>query len=113
MVCFAALFPGRNFGGVGLSVVVVTSSMQPVTVAVNMELFQVTEFVLWMVFQIVGHDLLVVCGLWLVSEPIKGCYPSAFKRHLELWINLDAGSFLNRCHSIGAHKCFHQHFYNN
>lgn len=60
--------------------------------------------------KVMGHDLLVICGFGLVSEPVKSRNSSALIGYLELRIHLDAGSLLNRCHLIGTHECFHQHF---
>ena len=38
------------------------------SIAINMELVEVLELVEWMVLQVVGLDLLVLSGLWLIFE---------------------------------------------
>ena len=68
---FAALLPRRDFTWVGLSSEIVYATVQPVTVTIDMEFFQISELIKRMVLQIVGHNLILLCGLGLILETIS------------------------------------------
>ena len=68
----AAHLPGRNVTGVSLFSDVINTSVKPVTIAVDMEFFEVTELILWVMFQIVGHDLVLFLRLGLIVETVLG-----------------------------------------
>ena len=42
--------------------------MQPMSIAVHMELLKVSELVEWVMLEIVRLDLLVLGGFWLILE---------------------------------------------
>ena len=42
--------------------------MQPMSIAVHMELLEVSELVEWVMLEIVRLDLLVLGGFWLILE---------------------------------------------
>ena len=72
MAHFAAHLPRVDLSRVRLRVQVVNTAVKPVTVAVNVELLEISEFVQGMVLQVVGHDLVLLSGLGLVGEAICG-----------------------------------------
>ena len=66
----ATLLPGADLSWVSLLAQVVNTSVKPVTVAINMELLEVSELVQRVVLQVVSHNLVLFCGLWLVLESV-------------------------------------------
>ena len=56
----AAHLPWRDLSRVRLLVQIVDATVQPVSVAINVELLEVSELVEWMVLQIVRLDLVVL-----------------------------------------------------
>ena len=66
MVTFLAHLPGGNCSWICFTLEVISSSVKPMSVAVNMEFVEVSELIHWMVLQIVGFDLVVFCGFRLV-----------------------------------------------
>ena len=71
MTKFAALFPRGNCGRVSLSVVVVSTSVQPMSVPVNMEFIEIPELVQRMMLQVVRHDHIISCRLWFVLKSVE------------------------------------------
>ena len=71
MVLLASLLPWRNLCRIGLSVVVVGTSMQPMAIWVYMVLLKVPKFVQRMMLQIVSHYHLIISWLGLISESIE------------------------------------------
>ena len=68
----AAHLPGRNVTGVSLFSDVINTSVKPVTIAVDMEFFEVTELIERVMFQIVGNDLVLFLRLGLIVETVLG-----------------------------------------
>ena len=69
MVEFASHLPGGDLSWVRLALEVVSSTVEPMSIPVHMQLFEVSEFVEGMVLKIVTLDLLILSRLWLVLEP--------------------------------------------
>ena len=67
----AALLPGRDLRRVCLLIEIVDATVEPVTVAIDMKFFEVTELVLRMVLQVVSDDLVFLCGLRFVLKSIS------------------------------------------
>ena len=67
---FGALLPRAHLGRVGLRIVVFTTGVEPMSVGVDVGLVKVAEFVDGVMLQIVGYNLFVVRGLWLVLEAV-------------------------------------------
>ena len=74
MAHFVALLPRRDAAGVrvGFFAQVVHTAMQPVAIAVDMELFEVSELVQRVVLQVVDLDLVILAGLGLVRITVQG-----------------------------------------
>ena len=66
----AATLPRRNLPRVRLSVQIVNAAVQPVTVRIHMEFFIVFELVKRVVFEVVGLNLVIFGGFWLVFVPV-------------------------------------------
>ena len=66
----ASLLPRRDLSRVCLLIKIVNATVQPVTVPIDMEFVEVTEFVQRMVFQIVNDNLVLFCRLRLVLKSI-------------------------------------------
>ncbi len=60
--------------------------MQPVTVPINVELVEVTEFVQRMVFQIVNDNLVFFCRLRLVLKSIGSHHSGTLEWHKVLGV---------------------------
>ena len=69
---FAALFPWRDLTWVSFIAKVIDTTMEPVTIAIYMELLEVSELIKWVMFQVVSHDLVLFFGLGLIIETILG-----------------------------------------
>ena len=69
MVELASHFPGRDLSWVSFRLEVVGSSVEPMSIAINVKLIEVSELVEGMVLQVMGLNLLILGGLWLVLEP--------------------------------------------
>ena len=82
----AAHLPGWDLGGVSLLVQIVDATVQPVSVAINVELLEVSELVERMVLQVVRLDLVVLWRLRLILEPILRHQAGGLERHLVLWV---------------------------
>ena len=67
----AALLPWRDLSRICLFIQVVNTTMEPVTVAIDMELVHVSELVHGMVLEIVGHNLILLSRLRLIFESIS------------------------------------------
>ena len=67
-----ALVPGVDLAWVRLVAQIVNSAVQPVAIAVNMEFFEVTELIEWVMLQVVHNDLVLLCGLRLILKPVLG-----------------------------------------
>ena len=74
MADLAALLPRRDLRWIGLGVVVVDTTVQPVTIGIHMVLFKVTEFVQRMMLEVVGFDLVILGRLGLILISIMGNY---------------------------------------
>ena len=66
----AALLPRRDLSRICLFIQVVDTTVEPVTVAIDMELFHVSELIHRMVLEIVGFDLVILGRLRLISISI-------------------------------------------
>ena len=71
MVELAASFPQADFSWRRLSVVVLWSRMQPVSIWIDMELLKVSELMHRMVLQVMCFNHLTFCWLGLILEPIE------------------------------------------
>merc|ERR1711957_978718 len=80
VMLLASSLPRRDLGGVGFCVVVIDTSMEPVTVGINMEVVQASELVLRMVLQVVGLDHFVFSRLTLILVSVSIRVLSAFER---------------------------------
>ena len=67
-----SLMPWMDLTWVGLIEQIVNSTVKPVTIAIDLELVEVTEFVEWVVLEVVDHDLILLCRLWLILKPVLG-----------------------------------------
>ena len=67
----AALLPRRDLSRICLFIQVVDTTVEPVTVAIDMELFHVSELIHRMVLEIVGHNLILLGRLRLIFESIS------------------------------------------
>ena len=65
----ASHFPGGDLSWISFRLEVVGSSVEPMSIAVNVKLIEVSELVEGMVLQVMGLNLLILGGLWLVLEP--------------------------------------------
>ena len=100
----ATLFPGGDFGRIGLSVVVITTSVEPVTVTIDVEFLEVTEFVHGVVLQVVGDDLVIIGGLGLICESIEGGDTSGLVGNLHLGVEVSSSEGLgSRLHQTAQH----------
>ena len=72
MAELVTIFPGRDLARISLLAEVVDTTVQPVTIGVDMELFKVTEFVQRVMLEVVGFDLIIFGGLGLISISIVG-----------------------------------------
>ena len=86
MVEFTSFLPRRNLGRVRFSVEVISTSVEPVTVRVHMELLQVPKLVQWVVLQIVGNNLVILSRLRLIAVPVECRNGLIFIWHLVLRI---------------------------
>ena len=68
MVEFAAHFPRGNLSRIRLWLEVISSSVEPMSIPINMELIEVFELVERVVLQVVVLDLVVLSNLWFVFE---------------------------------------------
>lgn len=87
MVLLAALLPRRNLGWVSFRVIVVGTSVQPVSIRIYMELLKVPEFVKRVVLQVVRHYHLIVSGFRLVSKSIELWDSGRLVWHLVFGVN--------------------------
>ena len=62
------MFPRRDLAGVGLLEEIVNAVVKPVTIAVDMELLEVSEFIERVMLQIVGNDLVLLLRLRFIFE---------------------------------------------
>ena len=69
MIELASHFPGGDLSWISFRLEIIGSTVEPMSVAVNVEFIEVSKFVERMVLKVVGLDLLVFGGLWLVFEP--------------------------------------------
>ena len=67
----AALLPRRDLSRVCLFIQVVDTAVEPVTVAIDMELIHISELILRMVLEIVGHNLILLGRLRLIFESVS------------------------------------------
>ena len=72
MAELVTVLPGRYLLRISLLAEVVDTTVQPVTIGIDMELFKVTEFVQRMMLEVVGFDLIIFGGLGLISISIVG-----------------------------------------
>jgi hypothetical protein len=77
---FASSFPRRDLCRVSLSVVVINTSVKPMSVRVNMEIVKTSELILRMMFQVVSLDHLVFSRLTLIFMSVSIRVGSAFVR---------------------------------
>jgi len=94
----ATLLPRRDLSRVSLLSEVVNATVEPVTVPVNMEFFEITELVLRMVLQVMSNDLILLSRLGLVLKSIS-CHDSGGLEGHEVfgvvaWVVLGAESSL-------------------
>ena len=68
VIKLASHLPGRDLPWIGFRLKVVRSTMQPMSITINMELIIVSELVEWVVLKIMRLNLLVFSGLWLVFK---------------------------------------------
>ena len=77
---FASSFPRRDLCRVSLSVVVINTSVKPMSVVVNMEIVKTSELIHRMMFQVVSLDHLVFSRCTLIFMSVSIRVSSAFKR---------------------------------
>ena len=81
------LVPGVDLAWVRLVAQIVNSAVQPVAIAVNMEFFEVTELIEWVMLQVVHNDLVLLCRLRLILKPVLGHQSGRLKRNVILWVH--------------------------
>ena len=86
MAELVTVLPGRDLARISLLTEVVDTTVQPVTIGVDMELFKVTEFVQRMMLEVVGFDLIIFGGLGLISISIVGNRARRIVRVVVLWV---------------------------
>ena len=118
----ASLFPWRNLRRIGLLIEVVDTTVEPVTVAIDVELLEVTELILRVVLQVVRDDLIFLSRLRLVLESIGSHQARGFKRHEVLRIvagvpSRESSTLLlaedSQALGTTAHKSSRQHIFFN
>ena len=72
MANFVSLVPWTDLTWVSLIAQIINSAMKPMTIAIDMELLEITELIQRVMLEIVHDDLIVLWGLWLVLETILG-----------------------------------------
>ena len=73
------MLPRRDLAGVGLLEEIVNAVVKPVTIAVDMELIEVFEFIERVMLQIVGNDLVLLLRLRFIFEARLVDQASRFK----------------------------------
>ena len=86
MAKLVTILPRRDLARISLLAEVVDTTVQPVTIGVDMELFKVTEFVQRMMLEVVGFDLIIFGGLGLISISIVGNCARRIVRVVVLWV---------------------------
>ena len=86
MAELVTVLPGRDLARISLLTEVVDTTVQPVTIGVDMELFKVTEFVQRVMLEVVGFDLIIFRGLGLISISIVGNRARRIVRIVVLWV---------------------------
>ena len=81
------LVPGVDLAWVRLVAQIVNSAVQPVAIAVNMEFFEVTELIEWVMLQVVHNDLVLLRGLRLILKPVLGHQSGRLKRNVILRVH--------------------------
>ena len=103
----AALLPRRDLSRVRLFIKVVNATVEPVTVAINMEFFEVTELVLRMMLQVMSNDLILLSRLRLVLKSISCHHSGGLEGHevfgVVAWVVLGAKGSCLLCVQI-AHR---------
>ena len=87
MANFVTLVPWVDLTWIRLITQIVNSTVKPVTIAIDMELIEVTEFVEWVVLEVVDLDLILLCGLRLIIKPVLGDKKGRFEWDMLSWIH--------------------------
>ena len=120
-----ALVPWADLAGVRLITEIVNSAVEPVTIAIHMELLEVSKLVERVMLQIVHDDLVLLARLRLVLKSILGDQTWRLKRNEFAWVHRrmhffavallvgrHAGTVLLQKHALHAapHEASCQHF---
>ena len=66
MVRFLSHFPWMNLAFVGFRVNVISSSVKPMSIAINMMLVMIFEFIHWMMLKIMVFNLIILSWFWFI-----------------------------------------------
>ena len=66
VVAFLSHLPCRDLPWVSLRLEVICTTVKPMFVAINVELVEVSELILWVVLKVMGLNLIIIMDLWLV-----------------------------------------------
>ena len=76
----ASGFPGRDLGGVSFSVVEINTSVEPMSVVINMEVVKNSELIHRMVLEVVNLDHFVFSRLTLILVSLSVTVLAVFER---------------------------------
>ena len=76
----ASGFPGRDLGGVSFSYVEINTSVEPMSVVINMEVVKNSELIHRMVLEVVNLDHFVFSGLTLILVSLSVTVLAVFER---------------------------------